>query len=336
MTMGGEEQKDISSKQQDVLQFQDSSGTVRTVSLGNLEAVFSNVQSHNAEFSFGAMLAKGILSTHDKKDQKSSTFSSTLSYESDRSKALGETLGIIHADSFAPIGISLNAVSDTGVRILTQDEEIEATQVMLGIQNTDNFLSFLKSLETLNKEELSERTVSSLVGKVGYDLFIQIYQHYNNITKNENVVPLTQRLDAIVAEYRKLGIKAQDEGKPDRLGDLEVYSQYAKQGVLQEYITTDRRSLLVKPDEKGFGPAQWQGDTTPSGLQERWEQAVQTLSDLKSNPRANDLYSQVKSNLQLCLRIARRDIESTVDTGNHNNDDKSEVLRIIEERLKNI
>lgn len=337
MSMDGG-QKDIPAQNQDIVQFKDSAGTIRTVNLGSLEAVFANIQSHNEQFSFGAMLAQGILSAHNKDgdaNQEPPTLASALSSESDRSKALGETLGIIHTDSFSPIGISLDAASDTGARILTEDEEIEETQIMFGIQNTDLFLSFLKSLETINKEDLHERTISSFVGKVGYDLFIQIYQHYGgNWSKHENVVLVISKLDQIVTEYKKLGIKAQDNEKPDILDDLDIYSQHAKQGILQEYVKS--RLLLVTPQERAFGPAEWQGDSTPKYLRERWEEAIHTLLELKTNPKANDLYSQVKSNLQLCLRIAKKDIESRVDTGNHSNDDKREVLQTIEERLKNI
>lgn len=296
-----------------IIQFKGEQGKIQQVNLGNLKAVFANVETHNKEFSLGTMLGKGIIS-HVKNQEGSENYesSSPFSAEKDKGDVLGETLGILHANSFSPIGISLDASSETGVKLITQDEEIAEAQVKFGLQNPDLFLSFLDALGTMDKKELNDSAIAPLMSKIGYDLFLQIYQHYNNYHLDERVPQIEPRLSEIVSRYKSLEIKAQ-YGETDRTQNLKIYARYADQGILGEYIAAESSGLLYKPnDEKNsFSTfANWSNDIDLKLIQDRFEKALAILEQLRSNPKARDLLREVKTNLVDCVNAALQDIDS--------------------------
>lgn len=298
------------------LQFKGEQGKTQQVNLGNLEAVFSNIEAHNKEFSSGAMLGRGIIShIKNQEDSENPKPLSPFFAEKDKGDVLSETLGILHADSFKPIGISFDTSSETGTKIMSQDEEIAETKIQFGLHNPDLFLSFLDAVGTMDKKELSGGAITSLMNKIGYDLFLQIYQHYNNFSKDERVPMIAPRLAEVVSRYKELGFKAQHNGT-DRTEDLENYAKYSKQGILEEYVKAQYSGLLSKPDEGANSYntlANWSNDIGIKGVQKRWETAISMLGQMKSNPKAERLIVDIKANLSRCVETALKDINSKDD-----------------------
>lgn len=295
-----------------IIQFKGEQGKIQQVNLGNLGTVFANIEAHNKDFSLGTMLAKGLSSHIRKQDGEGSASSSLFSAEKDKGDVLSETLGIIHADSFSQIGISLDTASETGARLMTKEEEIAETKIQFGLQDPDLFLSFLDALNTMDKKELSDSAISPLISKIGYDLFLQIYQHYNNYHVDERVLKIEPRLSEIVSRYKNLGISAK-YGDTDRTEDLGNYAKYADQGILKEYVVVDHAGLFAEPNDekKSYATlANWGNDIGLKSVQERWEKAISILAQIKSNPKARGLMAKIKANLSNCVEVALKDIDS--------------------------
>lgn len=308
-----------------IIQFKGEQGRIQRVDIGNLEAVFANIEAHNKEFSLGTMLAKELIFHVRRQESEDSEASHLFSAEKDKSEALEETLGIIYGGFFTPIGISLDTASDTGVKIFTEGEEIGETKIKFGLQNPNLFLSFLDALDTTDRKELNDTGATELISKIGYDLFLQIYQHYNNFNKDERVPMIAHRLDEIVSRYKKLGIKAQYR-ETDRTEDLERYAEYSSKGILQEYITANFKGLLEKPEDNQYGFsynsfANWRNDIGLEHMQKRWESAISVLGQIKKNPKAKGFFEEIKVNLARCIELALKDIDSKDETWDKENGD---------------
>lgn len=313
-----------------IIQFKGEQDKMQRVNLGKLGAIFANIEAHNKEFSLGSMLAKGLISHFKEKDEKPKAqkkgflakFRNPFSRQKDRGDAVSEALGIIHADSFSPIGISFDTASETEVKLMTQDEEIAETKIKFGLHNPDLFLSFLDAVGTMDKKELSDGVITPLMSKIGYDLASQIYLHYGNFIRDERVSMIAPKLDEIVSRYKKLGIKAQYEGV-DRTEELENYAKYSKQGILEEYAKANIEHLFAKPndEEKSFSTlANWSYDIDIEKVQERWEKAVSVLGQIKSNPKAKELVVNIKANLAHCIEAALKDINSKDEAWDRENE----------------
>lgn len=315
-----------------IIQLKGESGKIQSINLNNLEKIFVNIGAHNKEFSFGAMLAKGISSRVEKSPEEDEKADNPFLKESDRAGALTETLGIIHADSFAPIGISLDTESEGGIKLLTKDGEISTSQLRFGLNNPDLFLSFLDELGKIDKGELHKSGMPLLLGKIGYDTFLQIYQHYSNFYKDQRAPQTARRLDEILLKYKNLGIRAQHNGT-DRTEDLETYAKYAKQDLLEEYIVSKRNGLFVEPGQSYDSLSNWRNDILAKDVQERWGKAFSIMEDLKKKPKAQNMFAELKTHLLACAESALNDMNAK---GNEGWKDKKEKREIFENARINL
>lgn len=277
------------------VQFKSEQGKTRQVNLNVLDSAFKDIQ----EFNRGSSSSKGLLLlTQSAIDKDFEDFSS----EVDKSKALSEVLSIFHTDSFNLIGISLSL----------RERILNTPDTRFDLEDPDKFLSFLKALEKKEVESSRDKATEALLSKIGYDMFLQIYQHYNNYQVDERVPQIEIRLSAIISRYKNLGIRAKS-GETDRTEDLETYARYADQGILGEYVVANYSGLLYKPnDEKNSSAtlANWRNDIGSKLVQSRWEKAISILEQLRSNPKAIELMQEVKNNLSACINAALRDIDS--------------------------
>lgn len=301
------EGQELTPKQR-LIEFKGKQGKVQTVNLNNLEAIFANVEKHNAEFSMGAMLAKG-LSSHIR-DQVDDETSKPFSSEKDKRDTFGEILEILHADSLSPIGISFTT-SNKGATLITGDEEIAETQVEFAIQNPDLFLSFLDGLSQ-SRKDLGNEKISAMLNSIGLDTTLQIWRNYRFIgdSKDERIELIAVRLGKLVSKFKGLGIKTRWD---DRSVDLDDYVKYAEKGILKEYIAADSADFFAKPNDekKSYATlANWRNDISLESVQEKWEKAISILEQLKSNPKAKELLQEVKTNLADCVNAALQDIDS--------------------------
>lgn len=300
-----------------IVEFKGEQGKIQRVNLNTLEAIFINVKKHNAEFSLGAMLAKG-LSSHIRSegdDEASKSFSS----EKDKRETFGEALDILHADSLSTIGISFTT-SEKGAILMMQDEQIAETQVEFAIQNPDLFLSFLDGLSQ-SRKDLGDEKNSSMLDSIGLDTALQIWRNYRSIgdSRNERVELIAGRLGELVSKFKGLGVKTRWD---DRSLDLDDYAKYAEKGILKEYVASEDAMLFSKPEKQDgvrYGNkewfkhdtlAAWWGDFGTSTVQYRWDTAFTVMEHLKSNPKAKELLQEVRTNLSDCIIAALKDIDS--------------------------
>lgn len=306
------EGQELSPKQR-LVEFKGEQRRIQQVDLNNLESVFKNIEAHNEKFSMGKMFAKGLISRILEREEDNDPIS--LSAEREKADALGETLGVLYANTFSPIGISIDS-ADTGIAFITGDEQVSESRVKFGLQNPDLFLSFLDALSTIDRKELGESTTSSLISKIGHDIFSQIYQHYNEDRKDDGIRLIEPRLGEIVQRYKNLGII-------DRTGDLENYAKYAERGVLKEYIAASSAGLFVSPNEERNAYAtlaNWSHDVGLDLVQKRWEKAISVLEQIKSNPKATKLLQELKQNLNNCINTALQDINSKDENWDKDNE----------------
>lgn len=78
-------------------------------------------------------------------------------------------------------------------------------------------------------------------------------------------------------------------------------------GYLNEQIKVDRSKILKN---SAFGPSQWHLDSAPESLYKKWTGAIETIREIKENPRAIDLTERVLFVLATGLESFERSLNS--------------------------
>lgn len=91
-----------------------------------------------------------------------------------------------------------------------------------------------------------------------------------------------------------------------------------------------RNGYLSEPG-KYFGPADWQVDSGPENLKNRWDRAIETLRISKANPKARQLYDRLHSHLLKCVKIARGDMKRLEERSAYSPELREEMTKILEE-----
>ena len=299
---------------QKMVEFRGEGGKVQHVSLDSLGASFYDIKEHNEK---SAKLTSERISGSDREKMVGDIEAQDPCYKNEGQRdVLSETISIFHADDFSRIGISLDSAPWIDpwldeVRGNYSLEEIAPVQLKFGLQNPDTFISFLDALIVMDKKEFGQTKSSALVGKIGYDIFHQIYWYYSDVLKDERVPAFEQRLGEIVSKYKKLGIKFTDEKEEIRSEAIENYVKYSRQGALGEYIAATKIGVLEKPEEDFYLTfASWIGSDNLEEIQGKWEDAMSLLHQIKANPKAIGLTADVKENLSRCIEKALAEIDS--------------------------
>lgn len=266
--------------------------------LATINHLFADISRYNDQFSLGSMMARQLFSFIRLEDEEAST-PRGLGNEEEYQQMTASAINAIHGGTLDTIGLSLEPVSGKHATMMGLGEQAGEGEMRINVANRNRFTSFL---EVLTPELVESTGLRSNLESLSGVLSQQIFDHYNLQKPGDEMLELFGGLGTIVNQYKRLGMGEAVEG-------LEVYLIHTRQGDLREFVAIERNSLLAEPG-KYFGPADWQKDTTPRGLEERWGNALAILQAAKDNPKAHELYQQLKRHLSECIKIARADTES--------------------------
>lgn len=269
-----------------------------TVRINQVNDLFTDIRKFNDQFSMGAIMVK-LLTSNLRTPEEESTPEDLNQVNQETQMLTASGINLIHESTLDKLGLDLEPVSGKNARLLTGDREpIGEGEMRVNIKDRGKFLSFLHALDPqeVTKSELRENLHS-----LSDILTQQIYDQYNLEQPNDEALQLFGSLESIVQEYKRLRI-----GGIER---LETYLNHAKQGDLREWILVEHQSLLSEP-KQSFGPADWQRDTTPEYLKERWDRALKVLRMTEENPKARDLYNQLFSHLAKSIKLSLDDLKN--------------------------
>ncbi|MEK7616549.1 MAG: hypothetical protein AAB414_00650 [Patescibacteria group bacterium] len=264
--------------------------------------LFSDIDRYNQQFSMGAMMARSLFSVVRFEDDDEPRAPDSLGREEDHQKMTASALAVIHKDTLDKIGLSLEPVSGKGATLMVLGQQAGEGQMRINVSNRNRFVSFLGALEP----ELVEQTgLKQNLEGLSAVLVQQVLDNYDLQEPTDEALQLLGGLGNIVDQYNRLGMER-------AVNRLETYLQHARQGDLREYVAIERRALLSEPGQN-FGPADWPIDTTPEGLEGRWNEALAILRAAKENPKAHELYQQLADHLTKCIKIAREYVKQKGD-----------------------
>jgi hypothetical protein len=253
--------------------------------------LFNDVAEYNRNFVACSILGINLLVSIESGDKA----------DSKTQKIAASDLAGTHENVLDKIGLVLEE-QVSGVTFVDSDEGSSDGQLRIlriNVFDRDKFSSFLKTLEPKQVKETGLKSNLEILSRV---LAQEILYNYSLKEPTEYALQLFDGLEGMIEQYKRLNMAGS-------VGKLETYSAHARRGDLREYVRIEKDGLLSEPGSF-FGPADWQNDSTPEYLEERWGRALEIVDETKANPKAQELYQQLVSHLLKCVEIAIRDMES--------------------------
>ena len=185
------------------------------------------------------------------------------------------------------------------------EEEEWATELRLNIGDGKKFSTYLASLTEPTESQVKglQKVAEILVGQLtnGYDL---------NDAEDERLLELVASLKNIVTEYSRLAQKV--SLLQQSAESLQETYRVVQGGYIKQHIAVqEQRLLLPLGHDGGFGPSVWHTDSSEEGYLTKWNEALETLADIKANPKAVALYNDVRDNLLQSVAYALHDMETS-------------------------
>ncbi|OGH13226.1 MAG: hypothetical protein A2687_05415 [Candidatus Levybacteria bacterium RIFCSPHIGHO2_01_FULL_38_26] len=271
-------------------------GKPASIRVNQVNDLFSDIRKFNNQFSMRAMIAKLLTSNLRTPEDQPSSGLNQVGQETQMLTASG--VNLVHESTLDKLGLDLEPVEGKNARLFTRGQKVGEGEMRVNIKDRGKFLGFLHALDPqqVEKTELRENlhSLSNILAQ-------QIYDQYDLQQPSDEALQLFGSLESITQEYKRLGI-----GGIER---LETYLNHAKHGDLREWILIEHQNLLSNPGES-FGPADWQEDSSFERLKSRWDRALAVLRMTQENPKAQDLYGQLFSNLARSAKIALVDLKN--------------------------
>lgn len=275
-------------------------GKSDTLPIAAVNHLFVDISKFNQQFSMGSMLFGLImgLSGIEGEDAPRRPGSDLERAEEDQ-KMSASAIALIHRDTLNKIGLSLEPVAGKTATLMGRGEQAGSGEMRINVADRGKFTGFLSALEPEQVEITGLKpNLESLSGVLAQ----QVFDHYDLKQPSDEMLELFGGLGGIVNQYQRLGMAKAVEG-------LETYLDHARKGDLREFVAVERAGLMSEPG-KYFGPADWQKDATPEFLAHHWSEATHILRMVRSNPKAQGLYEQLKDQLLKSIKISRADAES--------------------------
>lgn len=269
-------------------------------------SIFEDLHTYNSRFSVGSMLfmtLKAYTPLFDdeevgKEKIEEKDDGKVLQGITDHQEMLSSSLDVIHGTTLDTLGLSLESVTGKTARIFYKDESAGAGEMRLNITDKNKFTDFLKGQ---SEEDVADGETRKNLSYVSSSLIKQIADGYNLLSPNDEALQLFSGMENVISEYKRLGLSKEVE-------KLEEYLEHARSGDLVEFVNIDRLGLMQQAGV-GFGPADWQKDSSVEGLRNRWTGAIEALGKAKNNPRGQKLYEGLKFHLQNCATRALENVD---------------------------
>jgi len=268
------------------------------VSIQEFNELFADIKKYNGQFSIGTMMVQALKSSVEDQGGQNTHGEVLKSFSKDQQHMTASGISVMNEATLNKLGLSLEPVSG-GSTMYSGGEEASEGEMRFNVADRNQFLAFLGGLE---QEHAANTEVRQNLQNLAGVLSRQLSGHYDLEKPQEEMLELFGNLDGIIEQYKRLGLD-------DYASKLATYLGHARNGCLREFIEIERDQLLGEP-RKSFGPADWQRDMGVSGVSEHWDKALDVLERLKSNPRAQELYDQLRGHLTMSLQTARESLET--------------------------
>ncbi len=290
-----------------------------TVTIPSVNHLFVDIEQYNRQFSMGSIMARGLSSMFKGWDDEDK-IGESIGKEAEHQQITSEALSVIHQGTLSRIGLSLEPING-GATFMGLGQEASSGEMRANVSDGRRFVSFLHALQPDQVQATGLRpNLESLSGV----LAAQVLTNYDLRQPSDETLQLFGNLGKIVDEYKRLGMGQSVER-------LQTYLEHSRQGDLREFVTVERNGYLSEPGHN-FGPADWQADSGPESLKNRWGGAIEALRMSKANPKARPLYDQLHSHLLKCVKIARGDMKRLEEENAYSSPEtRAEMAKVLEE-----
>lgn len=272
--------------------------------------LISDLDEYNKDNSSGVTLGRFLVSMIDANSQVPEILKNidgtdlgdqipkTIKEEEVRRGISGAGLFVSYGSLLNDIGLSLEPVSGKKTVVFSSDGEIGNGEMRINIADGQKFISFLGELKP---EMIPDSGLDKALGTISGFLIDQLHDQYNLYKGSNESLEFFGSMGLMIDQYKRLGLSG-------AANDLEIYYKYLKQGDLRDYILIKNKSLFDSLDGENFGPAHWQRDISPKLLEKKWKEALNILAEVKKNPKAVELYEQLKSHLLASISFSIKEI----------------------------
>ncbi len=289
------------------------------VAVRSIDALFGSVAHYNEQFSMGTMMARFIMAHLEAQMKDDETREPSLQTERREQFLTAAQIDLIHSPVLSAMGLSLDPAEGKEAVMMTGGEQVGTGELRMHVADAEQFTSFLQAIP---REGFAATALPQHLATVSNVLAQQLLDTYDLQNPSPHALELLGGMGAVLQEYKRLGVPAQR---------LETYYAHAQKQDLREYLLVEHFGLLTQPGQY-FGPADWQKDSTPQQLLDRWKHAFQTIAVMGRNPHATELRGEVTRHLRNCASIALADLQTLP----HHSEEEKRRLGIVLGRMLTI
>jgi len=193
------------------------------------------------------------------------------------------------------------------------------TKIQLNVSDAKKFLSYLDSFQETGMS-LGEKESLKKIAEIIEKQFIDQYDVDD--PNDDRFLAIIGSLEGIIKRYENIGLSESVE-------KLKELLEVTRNKYLKEHLMVERVGYLV-PHGEGFGPAEWHEDMNPELYESSWQKAVRIYDQVASNPNAKELAEKLHDHLLEAINIAKKEIESNVETDDGHKNDRLEFLETLE------
>lgn len=285
----------------------------RPEDLAAFNETITTINHHNDQFSLGALMARVMIDRVDEAQRTQELMDVGATWEeaeqtvafvgsdelpfSEKEQMARSIVGVTNAPVLEATGLTLSPLREVGTIYGVQGEQ-SVGEVRLQVADGGKFSNFLLAV---NPEDATEDFQQTATGVVG-NLIDEAKSAIASGADEQTVFETLAYGRGIIAGLEHIGL-----GEASVADELLGLYEYAQQGDIREYVKAGNIGLLTKPEEQGFGPANWQRDASPEYLFTRWNEVLDVARAAKANPEAKDLFAQLIQSAQSCLDYAKVD-----------------------------
>ena len=264
-----------------------------------VSSVESYNKAHNSFRELGAFIGS-LGKVEESGDDEETTPLERLNAEREQSLQVA----LASASKAESVGLGLDFGTDKRIIVFGMgDDEGQSgkrpKELRLDLTDAGKLIAFLKSL---TPEESASADIQHALAATTEILIRQLTSYYDVDKPDDRLIELIGNAESISNEFKRLNIS---EG-------IEVLDQYllnARRKTLSEFVKLRETESLRKPEEGGFGPAQWHGDMSSAHYTERWQTMYEAIQNAFKNENALPLVNEAVDNLIMCANKAIKDME---------------------------
>ncbi len=178
-----------------------------------------------------------------------------------------------------------------------KDDQYEAPTGIVSISNGEKFLTYLRGLGPLSKEDKN-----SLEGFLG-DTAEAIVYRYQFETDTDTMLDLHRFFPQIISLIKEKSELSEENSREFILAESFIQP-------MQGWFTKEHIKLLkIGLFQESFGPSAWHRDMTPERYKDKWVSILTVIDSLKENNRAQVYRENVIKTVRDSLGVAIGDLE---------------------------